>query len=329
MNIKSTITILMVCFVACNIDEKITDAISEALDILCTPGEEISCVCENGVDGSQTCDPDGIAFSDCACEESFSVGECTPGELDVCVCEDENFGTRTCLGNKEWDDCYCKDEMESEGIETDTDTLVCLDDEIDTCACGTDLIGTHLCKDNVWQECICEETLPQPPVWGLFDVNKKLVSAIIEPICQGEKNNTCLFEPDVSKFPCVYIKYLENNPIWISFDLITGKPDSCYNNIPNWTEGNPATAFKSSDCTGIPWSEQPFGNLPLRDIIRVQNDFYWADPKQISQPWGESYIFENGECVPNGAEDFYEISKVPDELLNILENPPYTISLVK
>jgi hypothetical protein len=72
----------------------------------CRPLASVTCFCEGGEAGVQSCTADGMYFSECRCS-------CTPGERDECSCESGVSGLRECHESGEfWGPCQCLSEEE-------------------------------------------------------------------------------------------------------------------------------------------------------------------------------------------------------------------------
>lgn len=318
MTKTTLITLGITSLLACNLSGKI-DAAIDQLDIFCTPGEEIECSCEDGEEGSQTCQAQGTSFSDCLCENSSALSECTPGEMDACVCEGtEDLGARTCLGNKEWDDCFCASESE---------IPPCEDGAIDSCACSTEEIGTKICQQKQWQDCTCSPKEPEYPAnqWILRDKNGDIINAVFEPKCIGETQGDCLSFSSEKDYPCISLQYLDTKPVWVNYDIKTGSPVSCYTKQEAWY----GFYFDNADCSGTPYSTDFFGLIEIRELLRKENKLYWTNPEsneiQISQP----YSLEGESCTEIGFDIplVHKITEIPSEIYELLPNGPYTISL--
>jgi len=326
MNTKTTLCIVgIVSLFACNLSGKIDDAINK-LDIFCTPGEEIECSCENGADGSQTCQESGASFSDCACGETTLDEKCSPGEHDVCVCDGTtSIGTTTCLENNKWDTCLCESADSTNTGEVED--IECDPGDIDACACNAEQTGTHTCTDSsIWGECYClppEDNSTNGTPWLLYNKDGVKVNAVFEPVCEGDEQLSCLHNPDERTYPCVLVKYLNDEPLWLRFNLQTGSSLSCYSE-PGFI---PFQQFEDVFCTA-PLDKGPIGLLPpIGSLIRFENKLYWADFKQTPVFYSSIYHFVNGECVEYAGEEgtYYKVTELPEQIQNLFPNSPYTI----
>lgn len=322
---KTLFIVGIVLLSACNLSGKI-DAAIDKLDIFCTPGEEIECSCENGEHGSQTCSETGASFSDCTCGGSSNV-QCTPGDVDVCVCADsEEFGTRECLGNREWDDCFCENETGSES-ET-TEAFVCAENAVDTCACGPNRLGTKVCKNNAWEDCFCESSEDSEGnnnQWVLRDKNGEIVNAVFEPKCAGENKNDCINEPFEKNYPCILVHYLDSTPVWVLYNLSSGDPLSCYEDL----DGFSGKIFGNESCEGEFYSTSRFGLTSLTSVEKIQNKLYWADYNTPGVLLQIAYLLYEGSCIQQdmGSQKIYEITEVSETIYNLLPESPYSIKL--
>lgn len=67
----------------------------------CTPGLDRQCACEGGLNGTQTCGPDGLWMD---CTDCTEPSVCEAGQEDICACENDNTGVQHCeAGN--WGAC--------------------------------------------------------------------------------------------------------------------------------------------------------------------------------------------------------------------------------
>jgi len=293
------VTLGITSLLACNLSGKIDDAI-EQLDIFCTPGEEIECSCEDGEDGSQTCQEQGTSFSDCLCENSSALTACTPGEMDACVCEGtEDLGARTCLGNKEWDDCFCEEpETTTGGGTTESDHI------------------------------------PQTE-WVLRDKNGEAVSAVFEPYCPDSVDQSCAKTQDIGTYPCVHITYLNGEFLNMAYDLASGDPRKCYYDYPDakttWYE----CAYDNGDCTGTPWCPSsnflfngPGGN------VQVDKKMYWLNLSKPVQDHNQLFRYSIGDhaCTPADETWYLKELRQPETVMDaktfyVIDKAPYSISL--
>ncbi len=93
------------------------DSSSDGENALCTFEGSVSCYCETGGIGQQSCSADGVLLAcDCSCEA---------GEKIPCVCDGDQIRTRTCNAEGYFDDCDCSDPPEniSYSIESGTFTI--------------------------------------------------------------------------------------------------------------------------------------------------------------------------------------------------------------
>jgi len=293
MTKTTLVTLGISSLLACNLSGKI-DAAIDQLDIFCTPGEEIECACEDGENGSQTCQVQGTSFSDCLCENSSALTACTPGEMDACVCEGtEDLGARTCLGNKEWDACFCEDESMETGL---------------------------------------EESIPFTE-WVLRDKNEDAVSAIFEPSC-GVSGSACWFNLDfpcvlIEYFQGALVKTTydlttgdslacySNNTDWKALSTRYG----FYFDNPD-CDGVPFLG------------EYEYIGYTTDGKIKFNNELYYVNPKTPAAFGEHWYVYLDGfEICEEASESIYaqksrRLEKVPSNVLALMvDRAPYAIQL--
>lgn len=303
MNTKTTLCIVgIVSLAACNLSGKI-DAAIDKLDILCTPGEELACSCENGEDGSQTCSEAGTSFSDCLCGEG---PQCNPGEIDTCVCDDnESIGIHECLGTSEgWDVCVCENESTSTGEES-TSTSESI------------------------------ESTAAEPHFVLRDKNGEIVSTIFEPYCPIGTTLPCTYTQDILTYPCVHIKYYNDVFFNMAYDITTGDPRTCYPEFPDNKETWAMCAYSSNNCVGDSWCPQHvyFEQFP-GTVIQINKEMYGLNTKNPGEKFEELFIYNDNDhaCLP--AENYWytqplwKLEKINETIAyGLMDRAPYTITL--
>lgn len=270
--------------------ENTSEQTTDSAVYLCVPGESLACGCENGLDGAQTCQGDGQSFGDCVCEEPETTGD-----------------------------------MSTSGSEQE-----CTPGEIDACACDLETIGIHICKDNnTWGSCVCqpEQDDSDPPQFILRNSNDNIVNAIFTPLCTGDNYALCNSSVDETSFPCAYIKYLDGAPVWLAFDIASGKPQSCYPNNPSWYDVSYEVVFDNDACEGTPLALHGFGLRPNLDIVRVENKIYWANANKNAFTLKNSYQYAGGNCFSIGSSQVFKIEEVPIIITELLSSAPYSIHI--
>ncbi|AYV78058.1 MAG: hypothetical protein Edafosvirus4_42 [Edafosvirus sp.] len=110
---------------------------------ICKPGSEKECAtkCPNGSPQIQTCNPNGLSYSPCACKGTL----CNPGAQNVCQCSDGKSGTQTCNSDgSAYNPCDC------------TPPKICNPGDKRTCTCPNGS-GTETCNSDgtAYNPCDC------------------------------------------------------------------------------------------------------------------------------------------------------------------------------
>jgi hypothetical protein len=148
------------------------------------------------------------------------------------------------------------------------------------------------------------------PRWVLMDADEVEVNAIVEPF-------RFIGDPRFGStgFDCVLVEYVDQQYYGIAYDLQTGDPGPCTK------ETTRTFYYLTSDCD-IPYSIDSF-----EEIQKVDDVMYLAEtsPTVIAQNY---YIIVGGECVYEEGSSPLPLCKfeeLPANVLNVLNNPPYTL----
>ncbi len=92
VEVTALMFIVMLAFVACGSSDNDDNA-------LCAFEGSVTCYCENGGFGQQSCSDSGALLPcDCSCEE---------GEELLCICDDDEISSRSCVAEGYFDVCDC------------------------------------------------------------------------------------------------------------------------------------------------------------------------------------------------------------------------------
>lgn len=208
-----------------------------------------------------------------------------------------------------------------EGATSDGETR-CTPGEKKACKCAEGAPGFTYCgRDHSWSMCDCSEK-----ALLLADKGGAIQNAVFEPICSGDDYNSCKDSEDKKTYPCARIKYLDGAPVWLRYDLKTGKPVSCYRDNQNKL---PAF-YLDSECT-----TEPYGialdadtNFQNKSPKRKGATLFSADVTNPPVIKESGYIFNaNTEmCIPTSFEEthLYPLKPIPNSYLDLLKEPPYS-----
>lgn len=252
---------------------------------------------------------------------------CTPGQSDACACENGLEGAQVCLEDgMSYGECTCEEPAPA-----------CAPGEMDACVCDGQELGMRECgEDEAFGECVCEtdsgnsEHIPGTQ-WVLRDKDGKAVPAIFEPVCPEAKQEQCGTSWDEKSYPCVFIHYLDDNPIWISYDLGTGTPHACYQDGSKWPQGS-EIIYDNSECKGLPYRikmlpwEGPSGD----GLEFVDGKLYRIDMSKPGQNLAKTWKYSGPECetleLPENL-DLWKFEELPMDMMSVLGNAPYSISI--
>jgi hypothetical protein len=173
------------------------------------------------------------------------------------------------------------------------------------------------------QEAVADE-LPRPR-WVLRDKDGAPAQVDVSPL-YNEKTPRFGTEPD-----CVRVNYAGQRRIDLSYDLSTGKlalRSTCDSGAlvnPGYTSIKQLGTYATPDCSGIAYING--ANL----LIWLTDQVYYSYPAPIDLTMTSSWNPETSTCESvsaSRAETLYPLQAVPDDVANLLPNPPYTLELV-
>lgn len=166
--------------------------------------------------------------------------------------------------------------------------------------------------------------LPKIGRWALRDKDGALVEAMATPQLYP---STAKIDFGVYEFSCANISFWSTDYIGMAFELATGKPAPCYNNLQSWKDA--AGYFKDANCT------QPvFFNLkgfPGISIQQVSGQFWYGSANNASYI-GALFAWNPDqktctEQAPLMNYAYFDYKAVPAWVLDTMNNPPYTLTL--
>lgn len=157
--------------------------------------------------------------------------------------------------------------------------------------------------------------------WILRDKSGSAVEAEVYPSWQSE---------DHTKFssgqpPCVGIGYLGARAIGLSYALAHGRLDSCdsWPPVSSWRE-SPWSYFTDNRCEGQAYSTS--SGVPTQ---KVGSSYYYVDGPPTITTSTPTYIWSAGACTAGGSQQkLWAYKLVPEDIVNLLPNAPYTLELV-
>jgi hypothetical protein len=181
------------------------------------------------------------------------------------------------------------------------------------------------------------ETEPEDapsPRWALRDRFGEPVDGLFYPSPYGEPVIFWEQEPE-----CIIVSYFEQTKISLYYNLDTGRPEDCempLENNDSWHLA-PSIYFVGPECSGVGYygyhapGSDSYYSLPL-SVVRINDEFWYIDgePDHLDI---EKYYFWNEsstECteIDNVSSlAFWRYKRVPDWVLAILPDPPYTLKI--
>jgi len=206
------------------------------------------------------------------------------------------------------------------------------------------IVGFVACDDlereekRAYQEDVCEYT--PAPRWVLRDNAGKRVQALVEPRCGNNAGapsfSRCLpldFGSS-SSFPCVRIIDHEGRYVNVQYELATGRLEPCLDDgsdaFDKWEDG--VTFHLDPACEGVTHqlAERHRYYAPefttSRDFFNVGGKF-WALTEDCVPSSHPQWQHSPGECAVLTQTDLCTVEPVPEWVLDLLPNPPYTMAV--
>jgi hypothetical protein len=192
--------------------------------------------------------------------------------------------------------------------------------------------GCYDASDN--QSSLDENDIPMAR-WVMWDKDENPVDSIIWSLWNDQPNRFGEINPS-----CIYLSYIGDTRIGMYFDLKTGRSENCeYSPVVNydsWAE-NSSTTFLDPSCLGDPY--YPYhqhgtkqGSAYPSAVTRVQGVFYFVEnePDIIDPKYYYRWNSTTKKCMEianSDGLDFWTFKTVPDWVLDILSDAPYSITL--
>jgi hypothetical protein len=177
--------------------------------------------------------------------------------------------------------------------------------------------------------------LPNPR-WILWDADGNAVSALISPLCEPSDSGACGQPPDFFEpwsYNCVYVGALGNTTVSIKYDLSTGLIGECAK-----SQLSLGHIFADPDCTGQEYAAGAWAGYGGRALFLRDSAIHYAQPSGVVQLDPAYGFYPTGlpdgdglptcAALPYGPQQAYPLVPLPEEIVNLLDNPPYTIELV-
>jgi hypothetical protein len=159
--------------------------------------------------------------------------------------------------------------------------------------------------------------------WVLRDADGEAVQADVYP---GYEIYAVRFSE--SMLPCVTVSYKDKRSIGLSYRLLTGKLDGCETYPPTATwRASPYVRFADSGCQGTPYL---YFNAAI--VLKIGSTYYYTEG-QASTHAATYYQWdaETSTCTassPVAGIDLWAFKPVPNEIVNLLPDAPYTMAIV-
>jgi hypothetical protein len=201
--------------------------------------------------------------------------------------------------------------------ETENETTIEIETEIETSIKETDSFITTEIENETNTEFETETKLPNLK-FILWDKFGEPVEASISPSWEKQRFG------EVKDKKCIYLYYLKQREIGMYFSLKTGRPEDCIDENEKINYKTDLFFYKDKYCSSFAY--YPTGGL----ISFIENVFYYT--------YGTSSVLldvyykktTEGECKEyinnNNYGFFYKWGKVPDEILKMLPDFPYSIT---
>lgn len=158
----------------------------------------------------------------------------------------------------------------------------------------------------------------------LIDKGGAEIDAVFQPICAGDHYDTCKDSEDVKTYPCVLIQELEGEKVWLTYDMKTGRPDTCYPKKKVIQR-----RYTNASCEGTPLGtdEQTIANFKNIPPVRVDDELYATDievpPVVLDSGFG--WNADKTECSPIEfpLSKNFPFKPLPDSLVKLMWKYPY------
>lgn len=186
-----------------------------------------------------------------------------------------------------------------------------------------------------------------PPRWVLRDKDGTQLRVLAEPKCgkygTSEAQGRCLHPEfgSTGAFPCARIVFYEDRYINLQYDLQSGKIGPCMGSMEaeiylnqSWRDGQ--AEFTNDQCTGDPYisihgalGQAPPIHSDTRELYVAEGSALWyvsdQDCPGVVDRWSWSLI--SMTCVKGEPAYLCPFRKLPNWVLDLLPNPPYTLTM--
>ena len=158
----------------------------------------------------------------------------------------------------------------------------------------------------------------------LRDKNGAAVSAAVNVSC-APANPACGTFRKVEDFPCVWLQFLDDRTVGVTYTLQTGQIDECEPNFANWQD-DPAAYFLDDSCQGASYAIDSGSGL-----TRLVNGQSYAPTARTTTTKLYHWNNQDNTCdtLDLGGEtvQVWKFERLPNWVEAALPNPPYTLSM--